>query len=112
MSEFNIGDIFKNLGGMKEQMDQLKERVSRLRITGEAGAGMVRATVNGEGSLLNVEIDSDLLKPEEKDMLVELIVSAVNDAGTKAKEAAAHEMKGMMGGLPIPGLETLLKNFQ
>ncbi|MCB1175561.1 MAG: YbaB/EbfC family nucleoid-associated protein [Leptospiraceae bacterium] len=111
MNQFNFGEIFKQFGGLKEQMEQARERVGRLRITGEAGAGMVKAEVNGEGRLLNLIIDDELLSVDQKDMLLELTISAVNDAAEKAKAAAAHEMKGMMGGMNIPGLDKLMGNL-
>lgn len=118
MSDFNFSDLFKNLGGdfgknlgglqtMKEQMEQAKERLAKMNITGEAGAGMVRVTVNGEGQVQNVHIDPALLTPNDKAMVEELIISATNDASKRAREAVAHEMKSAVGGLPIPGLEKL-----
>ena len=115
MSDFNFADILKNLGGdfgknlgeMKQNVDQARERLSKMQITGEAGAGMVRVTVNGEGQVQNVDIDQALLSPNDKAMVEELIISAVNDATKRAREAVAHEMKSVAGGLPIPGLEKL-----
>lgn len=108
MNQFNLSDMFKQFGGIKEQMEQAKERVSRLKITGESGAGMVSAVVTGDGQLEDLKIDDDLLEISQKDMLIELVISAVNEANKKAKEAAAHEMKGMVGGLNIPGLDKIL----
>ena len=108
MNQFNLGEIFKQFGGIKEQMQQAQERVAQMRIRGEAGAGMVSAEVNGEGKLLGLSIDDELLSASEKDMLIELLLSAVNDANKKAKEAAAHEMRSMAGGLGIPGLDKIL----
>ena len=106
MSEFNFGDVFKNMGALRGQMEQMRERLGRLRITGEAGAGMVRVTVNGEGQVQNIEIDPGLLRAEEKDMLEELIISALNDASRRARESAAHELRNMAG-VNIPGMEQL-----
>ena len=107
MSDFNFTDILKNLGGLKGQMEQLRERLSKMSVTGEAGAGMVTATVNGEGRLKDIKIDPALLKAEEKDMLEELIISAVNEASKKAKEAVSHEMRSIAGGLPMAGMEKI-----
>ena len=104
---FNFKDMFQNLGAMKEQMDQIRERVGRLKISGESGAGMVRVTVTGEGTVLDINLDPELLNLPSKAMTEELIVSAVNDAMKKSREALAHEMKQLTGGLPIPGLEKL-----
>lgn len=106
MEGFNFSDILKNLGPMKEQMAQVKERVSRIKVEGEAGAGMVKARMSGEGQLTGFEIDERLLDPKEKPMLEELLVSAVNDASKKAKEAVAHEVKNSTG-LNFPGMEKM-----
>ncbi|MEQ9367200.1 MAG: YbaB/EbfC family nucleoid-associated protein [Leptospirales bacterium] len=115
MADFNFADILKNLGGdfgkqlgdIKGQVDQVRERLSKMSITGEAGAGMVRVSVNGEGQVQSVDIDPALLTPNDKARVEELIISAVNDASRRAKETVAHEMKSVAGGLPIPGLEKL-----
>jgi nucleoid-associated protein EbfC len=107
MSQFDFSDMFKNLGAMRGQMEQIKARLARMQIIGEAGAGMVKATVNGEGEVQKVDIDPALLTPNDRVMLEELIVSAVNDASKKARDTVAHEMRSIAGGLPIPGLDKL-----
>lgn len=101
----NFTEIFKNIGAIKEQAEQIRTRMSRMRITGEAGAGMVRVTVSGEGTLTDIKIDPGLLNRESAEMVEELILSATNDAIKKSREAMAHEMKNLTGGIPIPGLE-------
>ncbi len=111
MSDFNFSDLFKNLGknlgDMKNQVEQMRERLSRMSITGEAGAGMVKVTVSGDGQVKNVDIDPALLVPDEKAMVEELIISALNEANRRAREAVSHEMKNVTGGFPIPGMEKM-----
>ena len=102
----NIADIFKNMGAMKSQMEAIQQRVKKLTIHGESGAGMVRVVLNGEGSLTDIKVDDTLLSKENKEMLEELVISAVNDASKKLKEAVSHEMKSAAG-LNIPGIEKL-----
>ena len=103
----DLGDLFKNFGELKGKMEEARKRMARMQITGEAGAGMVKVTVNGEGQLTDVKIDRAVIGPADNEMLEELILSATNDALKKAREAVAHEMRSMTGGLPIPGLEKL-----
>jgi nucleoid-associated protein EbfC len=105
---FNLKDVFSNFAGMQSQMETLRKRVAALHITGEAGAGLVKVTVNGEGTMLKVDIDNSLLKEDSKSMLIELIISASNTAQEKSRDAMQHEMKSIMGGIPIPGLDKLL----
>lgn len=103
----NFAELFKNFSGMQSQIEEVKKRLSRLRVTGEAGAGMVRVTANGEGDVTGINIEKDLLTPEGLDMVEELIISATNDAIKKAREAAAHEMKSALGSMNLPGLDKL-----
>ena len=103
----DFSDIMKNFGNMKGRVDEIKQRVAKMHITGEAGAGMVKATVTGEGNVVDIKIDRNMLGPDDNDMLEELLMSAVNDALTKSREAMAHEMKSLTGGLNIPGLDKL-----
>lgn len=101
-------DFTKMLGQMKEVQEKVRElqqKLAHLRATGEAGAGAVKATVNGHKSLLQLDIDQDYVDPAEKAMLQDLIIAAVNLANTAAEEKIREEIKenadGMFGGLPI-----------
>ena len=103
MENVNFSDLFKNLGGMKSKMEEAKRKIERITVSGESGAGMVTAKMDGSGKLLSVSVDERLLDPKEKDLMEELITGAVNDAQAKMKEAVAHEIKSATG-MDIPGL--------
>ncbi|MCE9600236.1 MAG: YbaB/EbfC family nucleoid-associated protein [Spirochaetia bacterium] len=105
MNGLNFSELFKNLGSMKARADELQQKMARLQITGEAGAGMVKVTVSGDGNVKNVKIEPSLLSPNDRDMLEELLIAAINEAQNKAREAMAHEMKSLTGS--IPGLEKM-----
>lgn len=104
--------MFKGLGDMAKLMQQAKEmqeklaeaqeRVTAIEAQGESGAGLVKATVNGKGELRGVEIDPQLLTPEDREALQDLLVAAVNDAHGKAQAAAQGEMAKLTEGLPLP----------
>jgi len=104
-------DMMKMMGKMKEVQSRMKEaqdNLVRLRAEGESGAGMVKATVNGKKQLLALDIDPSLLKgSEDKVILQDLIVAAVNKAQDEADNLAREEMrKSTEGLLPnIPGLD-------
>lgn len=104
----DLSEMLKNFGDVKAKMEEARKRMARMQITGEAGAGMVKVTVNGEGLVTNVKLDRSALGPEDNEILEELIISAVNDASKRAREAMAHEMRGLTGGLSVPGLEKFL----
>lgn len=103
---FYMMKMMGKLGELKDKMNEAREKLEQLRITGESGAGMVKATVNGNKKLMGLEIDPSLLSPQEAVMLRDLIVAAVNDAQAKAEQTAAEELKNNTAGiLPnIPGL--------
>ncbi|UII26556.1 YbaB/EbfC family nucleoid-associated protein [Fulvivirga maritima] len=103
-------DMMKMMGKMKEVQAKIKEaqeNLVHLRAVGESGAGMVKATVNGKKEVIALEIDNDLVKPEDKEVLQDLIVAAVNKAIQEMDVTAKEEMKKSTEGmLPnIPGLD-------
>lgn len=89
----------------QEKMKQAQENLVNIRVSAESGAGLVRATVNGQKQLINLEIDKDLIKPEEEFMLKDLIIAAVNKATQEAEIKAKEEIKKSTEGLlpNIPG---------
>ncbi len=99
---------------MKEVQAKMKEAQDNLQhitVTAESGAGLVKATVNGQRKLLKIEIDDSILNTNDRDMVNDLVVAAVNNAMEKAGERAQEEMKKQTEGLlpNIPGLD--LGNF-
>jgi DNA-binding YbaB/EbfC family protein len=102
--------MMKMMGKMKEVQARMKEaqdNLGRLTVTGESGGGMVKATVNGKRQLLSLDIDPALFKPEDKTVLQDLVVAAVNKAAEEAEGRAKEEMKKSTEGLlpNIPGLD-------
>lgn len=103
-------DMMKMMGKMKEVQARIKEaqdNLGNLTVTGESGGGMVKATVNGKRQLLSLDIDPALFKPEDKSVLEDLVVAAVNKANGEAEVKAKEEMKKSTEGLipNIPGLD-------
>jgi DNA-binding YbaB/EbfC family protein len=103
-------DMMKMMGKMKEVQARLKEaqdNLVKLRAYGESGGGMVKATVNGKKQLLQIDIDSSLIKPEDKTILQDLVVAAVNKAQDEADSLAKEEMRKSTDGLipNIPGFD-------
>lgn len=103
-------DMMKMMGKMKEVQGRIKEaqdNLGNIKVQGESGAGMVKATVTGKKQLISIEIDNSLLKADDKVILQDLIVAAVNKANQEAEVVAKEEMrKSTEGLLPnIPGLD-------
>ena len=107
-------DMMGMLGKVKELQAKVKEAQDSLQfitVTAESGAGMVVAKANGLRKLISVEIDDSLMRPEDKEMLADLVVAAVNKALDEAGEKAKDEMRRKTEGLipNIPGFD--LGNF-
>ncbi len=103
-------DMMKMMGKMKEVQARLKEAQDNLvnvRASGESGGGLVKATVNGKRQLVGLDIDASLFNAEEKTVLQDLVVAAVNKAAEEAEVIAKEELrKSTEGLLPnIPGLD-------
>jgi hypothetical protein len=73
-----------------------------MEVTGAAGAGLVKVTLNGKNDLKKINIDPKLIDPADAEMLADLIVAAHHDARTKIEAASAEEMQKVTGGLQLP----------
>ena len=99
-----LGDMMKNAGKIRETMEKAGEALNKLQVDGTAGGGAVTAKVNGKMELLSVRIDPKLLSDGDVELLEELVAAAINQALTKARDAAAQSFSSLAGGLPIPGM--------
>lgn len=100
----NIQDILQQARQFQENMQGLQKKLGDRQVSGSAGGGMITVTVNGRGEVLGLEIDPVLISSDERAMLQDLIVAAVNDALHKAREMGREEMSRLTGGLQIPGM--------
>jgi len=103
-------DMMKMMGKMKEVQARLKEaqdNLALLKVSDESGGGMVRATVNGKRQLIALDIDAAILKAEDKTVLQDLIIAAVNKASDAAEIQAKEQLKKSTEGLipNIPGMD-------
>jgi len=98
----NLGDMMKQVQAMQSRMADVQAKLDAATITGQSGGGLVKVTLSGKGAMKAVAIDASLLKPEEREILEDLIVAAHTDAKTKVEAMLAEEMKSVTGGLPLP----------
>lgn len=108
----NLGSMLKQAQEMGSKLQALKDQLRSRRVQGSAGANMVTVDVNGASEVLSCRIDPSLLKPEDREMLEDLIVAATNQALARSKELHVEAIKSVTGGLPIPGLNDLLDNVK
>lgn len=99
-----MGNLLKQAQEMQSRMAKMQEELAQKTVDGSAGGGMVRVTVNGQLALMSIKIDPTVINSEEKEMLEDLIMAAVNDGMRKARDMASTEMSKITGGLKIPGL--------
>lgn len=96
-----LGDIMQQAQKMQEDIRKLQEEAAEREVQGEAGAGLVRVTMNGRHDVRGVAIDPSVLT-EDKSVLEDLLAAAVNDAVRRVEEAQREAMKGITGGMSLP----------
>jgi len=100
----NLGGMMKQAQALQEQLAKVKDEVAQKTVNASAGGGMVEVTVNGAQEVMSIRIDPEVMKDQDVDMLQDLVVSATNEALRKSRELMADELKGLTGGMQIPGL--------
>jgi len=82
----------------------MQEELAEKTVETAAGGGMVKVVANGKQQVLSIQIEREVVDPDDVEMLQDLILAAVNDALTKAQEMVSAEMSKITGGMNIPGL--------
>ena len=104
---FDMNKMMEKVKEMQEKMKEAQDQLEHITATAEAGAGMVKATVNGKKQVVDILIDDDIMKPEDKEIIQDLVVAAVNKALEEVDAKAKEEMKKHTSGLMpnIPGFD-------
>ncbi len=100
----NMDKIMKQAQKMQAQMAKAQEELAGEKVEGSAGGGMVTVTANGQGDVVGVRIDPEVMKGDDVEMLEDLVLAAVNEALRRSKELAAERMGRITGGLGSMGL--------
>lgn len=98
----NFTEMMKQAQALQGRMADIQSELERTMVEGRSGGGMVVVTLTGKGDMAQVKIDPSLLKPEDAEILEDLIVAAHNDAKAKVEETMKEKMKSLTGGLPLP----------
>lgn len=98
----NFGDMMKQAQGLQQKMEEMQEKIAAMESEGSAGAGLVKVTLNGKGYASKVEINPDMFREDEKEVLEDLLTAAINDAKSKLEDQSQEQMKAMTEGLPLP----------
>ena len=89
---------------LKAKLDQAQKELSKTEIEAEAGKGAVKVTINGQQEILAIKISPKVIDPKNPERLEQLILEAVSNAHAKSQKVASKQLKGLTGGLKIPGL--------
>ena len=96
-----FGNIMKQAQQMQANMEKVQQELAEAEVTGEAGAGMVKVTMNGRHDVKRVEIDPELMK-DDKEMVEDLVAAAVNDANRRVEKMSQEKMSSVTAGMPLP----------
>jgi nucleoid-associated protein EbfC len=94
--------MMKQAQELQGRMQQMQEELAALEVNGQSGAGMVKITLNGKGEMRAVKIDPSLLKPDDAEMVEDLVLAAFQDAKGKVEGEMQKRMQEVTGGLPLP----------
>jgi len=98
----NLAELMRQAQTMQSKMTEMQTKMADMEAFGEAGGGLVKATVGGKGDLRRLSIDPSLVVAAEKEILEDLVIAAVNDARAKIDAEVQAETQKMMGGLKLP----------
>ena len=100
MTDFN--NMLKQAQELQKKMAEAQNKLNEIEVEGTSGGGLVKVIATAKGSFKTLSIDESLIKIEEKEILEDLIIAAINDAKQKGENAAQEQMKSLTGGLPLP----------
>lgn len=98
-----LANMMKKAQEMQSKMQEMQAKLADMVVDGQSGGGLVKTVMTGAGVLKSIEIDSGMISSDEKDVLEDLIVAAVNDAKEKVEAMVAQETQSIMGGMGLPG---------
>jgi|SRR5882724_4504519 len=94
--------MMKQMATLQSKMQEMQAELDRIEVEGTAGGGVVTIRLSAKGDMKGVSIDPSLLKPDEKEIVEDLVIAAHADAKRKAEDIMQEKMKALTGGLPIP----------
>lgn len=104
----NMGNLMKQAQQFQNKMAKLQQELEKKTIEATSGGGMVTVVVNGAQEIVSINIDPEVVDPEDVDMLQDLILAAVNDGMARAKKMVNDEMGKLTGGLNLPNIPGLM----
>ena len=100
----NMANLMKQAQKMQQDMQKAQEEILQMTFESTSGGGAVKVAVSGDKKLVSLEIDDEILTPDDKDMLTDMIIVAVNDAMAKADLTTQEKLSRVTGGVGFPGM--------
>jgi len=89
---------------LKSKLDKAQKELGSTIVEADSGKGAVKVTINGKQKIVSIKISPEVIDPDKAEQLEELVLKAVSEAITKSQKLAAKQLRGLTGGLKIPGL--------
>jgi len=99
-----MGNMLKQAQKLQSKMLKMQEELADKTVEATAGGGMIKVVANGRQQILSIQIEKEVVDPDDIEMLQDLILAATNDALAKSQEMVSGEMGKLTGGLKIPGM--------
>lgn len=103
----NMGNLLKQAQQLQTKMARLQEELEEKTVEASSGGGMVTAVINGRQEILSINIEPEVINPDDQEMLQDLILAAINDGLAKARNMVNEEMGKLTGGLNLPNIPGL-----
>jgi len=101
---FNMQKLMKQAQKMQQDMARVKEELREAQVEGVSGGGMVKVISTGDGEILSIDIDPEIIDPEDKEMLEDMVLAAIKDALEAANALSTQKMSAVTGGMNMPGM--------
>jgi DNA-binding YbaB/EbfC family protein len=98
------GDLMKQIQQMQSKLADAQAKLEEMTFEGTSGGGAVSVTMNAHPSLLKLDIKKEVIDPDDAEMLIDLVMAAMNEALEKVRSGQMQQLAGLAGGLNIPGL--------
>jgi hypothetical protein len=99
-----MGNMMKQAQKLQSKMLKLQEELAEKTVETASGGGMVKVVANGRQQIVSIQIEKEVIDPDDVEMLQDLILAAINDALAKSQEMVSGEMSKLTGGINIPGM--------
>jgi DNA-binding YbaB/EbfC family protein len=103
----NLGNLMKQAKKLQEELERTQAEIATMRVEASSGGGMVKATVNGRGELVDLAIEKEVVNPADVEMLVDLVIAAVQEAQKNAQARTEEKLGPLTQGMNLPGIPGL-----